>query len=74
MLMIVLCTFKKTRRVARNDTGFYYLCGVKLKQMNYEQFFGTINYLLSIVKEKDQQALIRGENYNIFDIIGLTTN
>lgn len=33
MLMIVLCTFKKTRRVARNDTGFYYLCGVKLKQI-----------------------------------------
>lgn len=42
--------------------------------MKYEQFFGTINYLLSIAKEKDRQALIRGENYNVFDIIGLTTN
>ena len=42
--------------------------------MNYEQFFGRINYLLSIAKEKERQALIRGENYNVFDIIGLTTN
>ncbi|MDE6006930.1 MAG: PD-(D/E)XK nuclease family protein [Muribaculaceae bacterium] len=42
--------------------------------MNYEEFLGAIDYLLSIAKEKDQQALIRGENYNVFDIIGLTTN
>ena len=42
--------------------------------MKYEQFFDTINHLLSIAQEKDRQASIRGENYNVFDIIGLTTN
>ncbi|MDE5837968.1 MAG: PD-(D/E)XK nuclease family protein [Paramuribaculum sp.] len=42
--------------------------------MNYEQFFDRVNYLLSIAKEKNKQAFIRGENYNVFDIIGLTTN
>ena len=42
--------------------------------MKYQQFFDRINYILYIAKEKDLQALIRGENYNVFDIIGLTTN
>ena len=42
--------------------------------MSYEQFFSTITHLLSITKEKDRQALIRGENFNVFDSIGLTTN
>ncbi len=42
--------------------------------MNYDKFFTSINYLLSISNEKDRQASIRGENYNIFEIIGLTTD
>lgn len=42
--------------------------------MKYAQFFDSINYLLSITKERDRQAAIRGENYNVFDIIGLSTN
>lgn len=42
--------------------------------MAYERFFSPINHILTVSKEKVRQASIRGENYNVFDIIGLTTS
>lgn len=42
--------------------------------MIYEEFFNAINNILSVSEEVDRQATIRGENYNIFNIMQITTN
>lgn len=42
--------------------------------MNDYELFNSVNNLVSMAKEKKRQASIRGENYNVFDILGMTTS
>ena len=42
--------------------------------MNNYSLFEKVQHILAISKEKEKQATIRGENYNIFEIMGLSTN
>ena len=39
---------------------------------NYEILFYRLKGILSVIKEKEKQSFVRGENYNIFDIIEIS--
>lgn len=42
--------------------------------MNNESFFHSAQLLLNLITEKKQQALDRGEYYNIFEVLNLSTD
>lgn len=41
---------------------------------HYEIFFNLLKGILSVIHEKEIQASVRGENYNVFEIIGISTS